>query len=83
MTSQQPSTANDLTLRESWASAFFDGEVSLPEHAGWDETIQEQLFYYSITRQVVRGQHLTHDRDVSFRAQRTTWAAFWAKVDAL
>ena len=82
MKPQQPSTAHDLTQGESWASAFFDGEENLSEHAGWNETMHEQLFYYTVTRQVVRGQHLSHGRELSFRTQRITWAEFWAKVDA-
>lgn len=71
----------DLTLQESWASAFVDGEVTLSEQAGWSDALHEQLFYYTMTRQVLRGE-ASHGPNAHFVNQRATWVAFWARVDA-
>lgn len=71
----------DISLQETWASAFVDGETSLTEQASWSDTVHEKLYYYTVTRQVLRGE-TPHGRTVDFQTQRTTWLTFWAKVDA-
>ena len=71
----------DLTIEETWASAFVDGEVSLSEQAAWSDTVHEQLYYYAVTRQVLRGELLC-GRDMTFRTERTTLVQLWARVDA-
>jgi hypothetical protein len=71
----------DISLQETWASAFVDGETGLTEQAGWSDAVHEQLYYYTVTRQVLRGE-TPRGRAVNFQTQRTTWVAFWAKVDA-
>lgn len=71
----------ELTVQETWASAFVDGEVSLAEQTGWSNTVHEQLYYYTVTRQVLRGETLVQ-RDAGFRTERASWVAFWARVDA-
>ncbi len=70
----------ELTIEETWASAFVDGEAVLSDHAGWSETVHEQLYFYTVTRQVLH-------RDAacvceSYRTDRTRWASIWARVDA-
>ncbi len=75
-----PNHATDLTIEETWASAFVDGEVSLAEQADWSDTVHEQLYYYAVTRQVLRGES-PRGRDTTFRAERTTLVQLWARVD--
>ncbi|MFM8339906.1 MAG: hypothetical protein ACKN9C_07960 [Fluviibacter sp.] len=71
----------DISLHETWASAFVDGETSLTEQADWSDAVHEQLYYYTVTRQVLRGE-APRSRAMDFQTQRTTWVTFWAKVDA-
>ena len=72
---------DNLSIQQSWASAFVDGEVDLSEQTGWNETVHEQLYYYTMTRQVLRGEML-RERGAGFHTERTTWVTFWARVDA-
>jgi hypothetical protein len=76
-----PPKPDNRTLQESWASAFVDGEADCCEPTGWSETVQEQLYYYTLTRQVLRGQ-IMGGRGAGYQTERTTWIAFWARVDA-
>lgn len=67
----------------TWASAFVDGEVTLADSAnGLDETVHEQLYYYTLTRQVLRGTQQPVCAPADFQSQRVLLARFWARVDA-
>lgn len=67
----------------SWASAFVDGEVSLADPAaGWSETVHEQLYYYAVTRQVLRGAPQQPADQAGFQSQRLLLTRFWARIDA-
>lgn len=69
--------------RISWASAFVDGEVTLSDSATYlSETVHEQLYYYTLTRQVLRGTHQPTSTPADFQSQRVLLARFWASVDA-
>lgn len=78
-----PQNASDLTLQETWVSAFVDGEVTVSEQADWNTGVHEQLYYYTITRQVLRGEPMSSPQHSDFQTQRATWVAFWARVDAV
>lgn len=67
---------------DSWASAFVDGEATLSEQESWSEKVHEQLYYYTVTRQVLRGESPTHARSAGFEIQQRTWVHFWARVDS-
>lgn len=70
-----------VTLQESWASAFVDGEVPLADCvSGLNDTVHEQLYYYTVTRQVLRGE-ISAGCDARFATQRATWVQFWTRVD--
>jgi hypothetical protein len=75
-----PHDLTELTIEETWASAFVDGEAVLSDHAGWSETVHEQLYFYTVTRQVLHGDAACGPEP--FRTHRTRWAAIWARVDA-
>jgi hypothetical protein len=68
---------------ESWVSAFFDGEAMLSEQGGWTEAIQNRLYYYTITRQVLRGEPMGQAPERRALLHRTAWTAFWARIDAI
>ena len=76
-----PLKSDNLTIQESWVSAFMDGEADLTQQTRWNETVHEQLYYYTVTRQVLRGE-TTRGRDAGYQTERTTWMAFWARIDA-
>ncbi len=76
-----PLKPDNPTIQESWASAFVDGEAGLTEQMRWNETVHEQLYYYTMTRQVLRGE-TPRGRDAGFQTERITWMTFWARVDA-
>ena len=67
---------------DNWASAFVDGEATLSEQESWSETVHEQLYYYTVTRQVLRGENLAHARSAGFQIHQRTWVHFWARVDS-
>ena len=69
------------TVHESWASAFIDGETSLSDQTDWSDTVHEQLYYYTVTRQVMRGETVIPVRQACFETQRAVWLQFWARVD--
>lgn len=71
-----------LMFQESWASAVVDGEAFLSEQADLNDTVHEQLYYYTITRQVIRGDMVVA-RHARFETQRATWVEFWARVDKI
>lgn len=76
-----------LTLSESWASAFIDGETTLVEHAGWSQTVHEQLYYYTVTRQVLQQSASAsavppQDCHDGLDGRRALWLKVWARVDA-
>lgn len=70
----------------SWASALLDGEVDLRAQdeltESWPENAHEQLGYYTVTRQILRGMAPGPEGAIGFQWQRTTWTRFWARVDA-
>ena len=70
-----------VIVHESWASAFIDGEASLSDQTDWSDTVHEQLYYYTVTRQVVRGETVAPVRQARFEKQRAVWLQFWARVD--
>ena len=72
--------ATDLTIEETWASAFVDGEVSPSEQMCWSDTVREQLYYYAVTRQVLRGEP-PRSRVTTLHTERTTLVQLWARVD--
>lgn len=69
--------------QDSWASAFVDGEVNLCEQESLSETVREQLYYYTVARQVLRGEHSGHTRLDSFQIQQRTWVRFWTRIDSV
>ena len=67
---------------QSWASALMDGETSFDERVNAaNPSTSEQLFYYSVTRQVVRGESCYETRNIDRRWGRIQWARFWAQVE--
>ena len=68
--------------QQCWASAFVDGETSLADSSGWTETVNEQLFYYTVTRQVLRGEYHACAEFTRVQSRRNLWTAFWARIDA-
>jgi hypothetical protein len=71
------------TVQDSWASAFVDGEASLSEQTDWSEAVHEQLYFYTLTRQVVRGETLAARHHAGFATHKATWIRFWAQVDSV
>ena len=76
-----PQELTELSLQETWVSAFIDGEATLTEQTAWCDATHEQLFYYTVTRQVLRGEHIRL-RETVYQNERATLRAFWARVDA-
>ena len=70
-----------VTPQESWVSALVDGEAFVSESAHLNDAVHEQLYYYTMTRQVLRGE-TPRGRDAGFQTECITWMAFWARVDA-
>lgn len=70
-----------VSHHESWASAFVDGETTLISQANWTEAVQEQLYYYTLTRQVLRGDAIG-PRGVCWQERKTSWVRLWTRVDA-
>lgn len=77
--SQQNASA--IAIEESWASAFIDGEASLSEQNGWSHSVHEQLYYYTVTRQVLREEASTQHG--YYELQRAIWTKFWARIDTI
>lgn len=74
--------AIDVSLQESWVSAFFDGEAVWNTGAETSvDSVHEQFFYYSVTRQILRGQTSVDLRPLSQAHRRETWTSFWLRVD--
>ena len=71
-----------LMLQESCVSALIDGEALLSERAALTDTVHEQLYYYTMTRQVIRGD-LVQTHHARFETQRVAWVQFWARVDKI
>lgn len=70
------------SLEETWVSAFIDGEATLDEQGGWSEQVHERLYYYTVTRQVLRGTMACQKQPEAFQSQRATWTDFWLRVDS-
>ena len=78
MTSDNPIHSNH---QECWASAFVDGESTLISQTCWTETVQEQLYYYTLTRQVLHGEAPAR-RDACWQDRKAAWVRLWARVGA-
>ncbi len=76
-----PKNSLSATVQDSWASAFVDGEASLSDQTGWSETVDEQLYFYTLTRQVVRGEALALRHHAGFATHKASWVRFWMQVD--
>lgn len=81
--SHLPMTESSIdSIEETWVSAFIDGEATLDEQGGWSERVHERLYYYTVTRQVLRGVLPCPEKREAFHSQRATWADFWSRVDS-
>ena len=66
----------------SWASALMDGEALLIEREKAEEaSTSNQLFYYSVTRQVIREECCYEAQNADERWSRVHWSRFWAEVE--
>ncbi len=79
---------NDQNMpQDSWqachVSASMDGESTASSSASWGATEREQLYYFSLTRHVIRREAVLLPIADSFVRQKASWAAFWARIDAL
>ena len=71
-----------VTPQESWVSALVDGEAFVSESAHLNDAVHEQLYYYTMTRQVIHGELVTA-RQVRYETHKATWVQFWARVDKI
>ena len=80
--SHRNTTEEGYMVQESWASAFVDGETALTESSGWTETVNEQLFYYTVIRQVLRGEYHACAEFTRVQSRQNLWTELWARIDA-
>ena len=79
---------NDQKMpQDSWqachVSAWIDGEPTESSAVSWGATEREQLYYFSLTRQVIRREAVMHPVADSFARQQAAWTVFWSRVDTL